>query len=122
MESPVSPAAAALRRLQEWDGLGRLDGAIRDLRTRPNIFTIAPRILRVEGIHSDMLAWLLEPKGWHGLQHQFAQAFVRTIRHESGVRIAAPVVVTEISREFNVGAHVKPRKSGSTSITITRVS
>jgi hypothetical protein len=100
MKSSLPSAAAALRRLQEWDGLGRLDEAIRDLRTRPNIFTIAPGILRVEGIHSDMLAWLLEPKGWHGLQHQFAQAFVRTIRHKS---VEAPVVLTQISREFNTG-------------------
>ena len=48
----------ALQNLAAWDGLARLDSILNQVRSRPNFFLTVPRILRVEGVHSDMLGWL----------------------------------------------------------------
>ena len=40
----------ALQRLKSWGGLSRLDAVLQDIRNRPNFFSIAPRVLRVEGV------------------------------------------------------------------------
>jgi hypothetical protein len=93
---------SALQRLGEWDGLTRLEGRLHDLRTRPNIFAIAPRILRVEGVHSDMLAWLLDPKGWHGLADRFATSLIRFVLADCGDEVGA-LEIQSVETEASTG-------------------
>ena len=87
---PSTTEHEALKRLEAWDGLQRLDTILDDLRRRPNFFLVAPRVLRVEGVHSDMLAWLLDPRGWHGLSDGFARAFLSAVLADCGVDAAEP--------------------------------
>jgi hypothetical protein len=94
---------AALRGLEAWDGLQRLQAVLHDIRTQPNVFRIAPRILRVEGVHSDILRWLLDPKAPHGLGDRFTTAFVHAVLSACGRTIAQPFEVQEVHREFSTG-------------------
>jgi hypothetical protein len=80
MDGERSAEYAALQQLEAWDGLRQLDAFLHDLRKQPNFFLTAPRELRVEGVHSDMLAWLLDPRGWHGLAERFARSCARGAR------------------------------------------
>jgi hypothetical protein len=100
---PSTTEYEALKRLEAWDGLQRLDTILDDLRRRPNFFLVAPRVLRVEGVHSDMLAWLLDPRGWHGLSDGFARAFLSAVLADCGVDAAGPLRVDEVHREFSTG-------------------
>jgi hypothetical protein len=93
----------ALKNLEAWDGLKRLDIILDNLRRRPNFFSVAPRVLRVEGVHSDILAWLLDPKGWHKLGDGFAQGFAATALAGCGLNPELPIRVTEVHREFSTG-------------------
>jgi len=93
----------ALKRLEAWDGLKRLDIILDKLRGRPNFFSVAPRLLRVEGVHSDILAWLLDPKGWHKLGDGFSQGFVAAALAGCGLNPELPLRVTEVHREFSTG-------------------
>jgi hypothetical protein len=94
---------SALERLGAWDGLSRLDAILEDLRRSPNFFLIAPRVLRVEGVHSDMLAWLLDPSGWHGVGDRFARAFAHAALEECGLEVRSPLNVVDVRREFSTG-------------------
>ena len=94
----------ALKRLEPWDGLTRLDLLLDGLRRRPNFFFVAPRVLRVEGVHSDMLAWLLDPRGWHGLSDRFALGFLSAVLAGCGMDSGLPLRVDEVHREFSTGS------------------
>ena len=93
----------ALKRLEAWDGLQRLDTVLDNLRRQPNFFLVAPRVLRVEGVHSDMLLWLLDPKGWHGLTDGFAHKFLCSVLAGCGMDAAKPLRIDEVHREFSTG-------------------
>ena len=101
--APSTTEYKALKRLESWDGLQRLHTILDNLR-RPNFFLVAPRVLRVEGVHSDMLAWLLDPRGWHGLGDGFARAFLSTVLAEcDDVDLTGPLRLDEVHREFSTG-------------------
>ncbi len=93
----------ALQNLAAWDGLARLDSILNQVRSRPNFFLTVPRILRVEGVHSDMLGWLLDPKGWHGLADRFAVPFGRAMLAACKRCGEGALVVEEVHREFSTG-------------------
>jgi len=93
----------ALKRLESWDGLKRLDRLLKALRRQPNFFVVAPRVLRVEGVHSDILAWLLDPQGWHGLGDGFARGFLSDVLAGCGVTASQSPKVHEVHREFSTG-------------------
>ena len=93
----------ALKRLDAWDGLQRLDAVLDDLKKRPNFFNVAPRVLRVEGVHSDMLSWLLDPRSWHGLSDRFAHTFLCSVLVGCGMDAARLLRVDEVHREFSTG-------------------
>ena len=103
MSSRSTREYAALQRLVAWDGLARLDSILHDIRIQPNFFLTAPRILRVEGVHSDLMWWLLDPKGWHGLADRFAVPFVREALAACGLGGELAPVVEEVHREFSTG-------------------
>jgi PD-(D/E)XK nuclease superfamily len=68
----------ALKRLGEWPGFADL----RRLAKRPtesNFFRDCRRIVRSEGVHSDVLAWLLNPAGSHGFGDRFACELVESL-------------------------------------------
>lgn len=102
----------ALTALREWDGLGRLDERVRRLANPPSVFHLLRRVIRDEGVHSDMIAWLLDPKGWHGLRDAFTHRFVTTVLEEAQ-RLGAceacarmgssPLTVEFVRREFSTG-------------------
>src|SRR5436190_22676677 len=79
----VMSKIAVLERFRRWDGLSRLEAILSAKRREPNFFRIVTRVLRVEGVHSDLLAWLLDPNGWHGLKDTFATAFVAEILRQA---------------------------------------
>jgi hypothetical protein len=101
--NPFPKEYGALKLLEAWDGLERLDSLLHNLRQRRNFFSVAPRILRVEGVHSDILAWLLDPRGWHGLSEGFALGFVSNVLAGCGLNPALPLRVDEVHREFSTG-------------------
>ena len=103
MSSRSAREDTALQNLKAWDGLARLDPILYQVRSRPNFFLTVPRILRVEGVHSDMLWWLLDPKGWHGLADRFAVPFVRAMLAACGLCSEVALVVEEVHREFSTG-------------------
>lgn len=66
----------ALVRLHEWSGVTRLDEIARNLAQRQNFFRLVSRAIRDESVHSDVIKWLLDPKGWHDLGDGFGDRFV----------------------------------------------
>jgi hypothetical protein len=63
-------AVRALRSSEEYERVRE----VVDRRARePNIFRAVPGLTRVEGAHSDLLAWLANPEQWHGLADGFAR-------------------------------------------------
>ena len=78
----------ALERLEE-DGadLDRLDGMLAQWRDEVDVFD-ALRLHGDEQFHSNLLAWLLDPRGGHGLGDYFLQRFLVT----SGASRAIPAV------------------------------
>jgi hypothetical protein len=94
---------AALQRLQDWGGLSQIAPILDNLRRRPNLFLIAPRIMNVEGIHSDLLAWMLDPAGWHGLGDRFASAFVRAVLEACGRSTELPINIDDVRAEASTG-------------------
>jgi hypothetical protein len=96
-------ALKLVQSLNGWEGLRHLDSAIDRKFRRPNFFRIAPRVLSVEGVHSDVLAWLLRPDGWHGLGDEFAQRLIQVALKRCGLSLDGPVVVNGIDLEFSTG-------------------
>ena len=99
-------ARLALERLEE-DGadLIRLDGMLTQWRDEVDVFD-ALRLHGDEQFHSNLLAWLLDPRGNHGLGDHFLQRFLVA----SGASRATPaahrpstVVRREKSLEFHGG-------------------
>jgi hypothetical protein len=72
-------------------------------RREPNFFRIVPRLLRNEGVHSDLLAWLLDPAGWHGLGDAFARRFVGDALAATSNPFTPPLTVTRVHTEFSTG-------------------
>ena len=103
MSARSAREGTALQNLATWDGLARLDSILNQVRSRPNFFLTVPRILRVEGVHSDMLGWLLDPKGWHGLADRFAVPFGRAMLAACKRCDEGALVVEEVHREFSTG-------------------
>ena len=94
---------SALRRLRDWRGLSQISEALKRLRGQPNFFATVPRPLRAEGVHSDMLAWLLTPGEWHGLGERVAAALVRDVFAGCRISCAQPVRIGRVYREFSTG-------------------
>ena len=93
----------ALRSLQSATILSQLDASIQKARRSPNFFNIAPRILRVEGVHSDVVAWLLDPGGWHGLGDTVVRPLIQEILGHCGKQNGLPVTILGIEREYSTG-------------------
>ena len=93
----------ALKRLLSWDGVKRVHTLLEERRNRPNLFLIAPRILRVEGVHSDILRWLLNPKGWHGLGDLFPRRLLDDVRKLCGLNPEPSASFGEVDIEFTTG-------------------
>jgi hypothetical protein len=92
----------ALDRFLEWDGISRLE-QILSARRGSNFFHIAPRLLRVEGVHSDLLAWLLDPDGWHGLGESFVAPFVSELLRDARADVPGALTGFAVSKEFSTG-------------------
>lgn len=91
-------ARLAPERLEEDDAdLHRLDGMLAEWRGEVDVFD-ALRLHGDEQFHSDLLAWLLDPWGNHGLGDLFLQGFLA----ESGASRAVPAAdrsSTTVKRE-----------------------
>jgi PD-(D/E)XK nuclease superfamily protein len=94
-------AAASLEKFK--DGVSRLEHLLSGVRRGPNFFRITPRVFRVEGVHSDLLAWLLDPQGFHGLGDSFAVRFMADVLLESGVSVDPRITITSIDVEASTG-------------------
>lgn len=94
---------SALRRLRDWRGLDQISEALKKLRGQPNFFATVPRTLRAEGVHSDMLAWLLTPGDWHGLGDNVVAPLVRRVFAGCGINCGQPVKIDRVYREFSTG-------------------
>jgi PD-(D/E)XK nuclease superfamily len=94
---------AALRRLQSWPGLSRISEALQRVAGEPNFFATMPGIFHAEGVHSDMLAWLLTPREWHGLGDKFATALIHHVFTKCGLPCAEVVTVVRVYREYSTG-------------------
>ena len=99
----LSYEVSVLTRLSEWAGVSQIGKHLRALKDRRNILLIAPRLLRVEGVHSDILAWLLDPGGWHGLGDGFVTRFIDAVIESTGEPAGGGVVVRAVYREFDTG-------------------
>lgn len=99
----------AVEALRQLSGSGLLDEITMSVkkRTMPNIFRVFPRVLRAESLHSDVLRWLLDPSGFHGLEDAFSVGFLRRLlqgSHEGRVpdglkwdeHVAVSGAVTEV--------------------------
>ena len=97
-------ARRALERLEE-DGadLIRLDGMLSERQDEVDVFD-ALRLHGDEQFHSNLLAWLLDPRGSHGLGDHFLQRFLGA----SGAARAIPAVhrsSTVVRREKSLEFH-----------------
>src|SRR4029079_12164400 len=94
----------ALQILQTWDGLQHLDSRIAPPWKAENLFAfLRPRIRRDEGIHSDYLAWLLDPQAWHGLGDRFIEPFVAHVMSRVGRGDTTRIDVHRIEKEAGTG-------------------
>lgn len=93
--------------LQSWkEGVAQLQvllDAREDRRRSPNFFRMVPRLLRKEGVHSDLLAWLLDPHGWHGLGEAFAHRFLGDALAAAGYALAGDFTITRVRTEVSTG-------------------
>lgn len=93
--------------IKSWrEGVERLQAVLNvqsERRSKPNFFRIAPRLLRKEGVHSDLLAWLLDPHGWHGLGDTFGRHFIGEALAAAGCPLSGPFAVTRVQTEFSTG-------------------
>lgn len=64
---------SAVRALQASEEYEKLREAVDRRLREPNIFHVISALTRVEGAHSDLLAWLATPEQWHGLGDEFAR-------------------------------------------------
>ena len=83
---------------QEPPDLDRLKEMLPDYRSEADIF----RVLGLDGreeFHSNFLAWLLNPRGSHGLEGFFLQRFLLQSRLGRGAIKADAISSTEVSRE-----------------------
>lgn len=78
--------------------------------TEENVFGVVQRVLRNEALHSDILRWLLDPKGWHGLGDRFSKELLRQwwernrhTKHRATVPRRASVRVTRVESESPTG-------------------
>lgn len=54
-------------------------------------------------VHSDVIAWLLDPKGWHDLGDGFGGRFVAGVLAACGHQSDAPMEIDRVQREFSTG-------------------
>lgn len=104
--SPISTRTdeyKALVRLHAWSGLIRLDEIARHLARRQNFFRMVSRVIRDESVHSDVIAWLLDPRGWHDLGDGFGGRFVASVLAACGHESDAPIEIDRVQREFSTG-------------------
>lgn len=94
-------AAQSLERF--GSGVSELQAALSRLRSRPNFFRTASRVIRVEGVHSDLLAWLLDPQEWHGLGDSFAVPFIQAALGACPLSIADPITIGSVQKEYGTG-------------------
>ena len=97
-------ARLALERLEE-DGadLDRLDGMLARWRGEVDVFD-ALRLHGDEQFHSNLLAWLLDPRGSHGLGDHFLQRFLTASGAPRAIR-AAHRPSTTVWREKSLELH-----------------
>ncbi len=106
MESDISREIGALRTLESWSGLERLQEILLEakrLRLRRNIFRLAQGDLRIEALHSRMIAWLLDPQEWHGLGDKFASRFVESILSGCDPTERPPTTIARVGTEVSTG-------------------
>ena len=97
-------ARLALERLEE-DGadLHRLDGMLARWRDEVDVFD-ALRLHGDEQFHSNLLAWLLDPRGSHGLGDHFLQRFLAASGAARAIR-AVHRPSTVVRREKSLELH-----------------
>jgi hypothetical protein len=93
----------SLEQLQLWGGLVDLDRILLKLSQRENFFHVLSRVRRVEGVHSDMVAWLLDPNGWHRLGDAFARRLIAAVLERAGLSGELPVSVDYVRTEYSTG-------------------
>lgn len=106
METDVSREISALKSLESWPELERLQRILiesRRQRLRRNIFRLTQRDLRAEGLHSRMIAWLLDPQEWHGLGDKFASRFVGAMLRGCDSMKRPPATVVRVETEASTG-------------------
>lgn len=99
---------SALEALRTSGIYGRVKETVDRKAADPNIFRVVPSLTRAEGAHSAFVAWLLNPKQWHGLGDRFARemlgACIKSIR---GVKPfpwpARSLEIVSVDREFDTG-------------------
>jgi hypothetical protein len=99
----VTRELAVLERLRRWDGLSRLEAILSDKKREANFFRIASRVVRVEGVHSDLLAWLFDPRGWHGLKDGFVAPFIREMLDQTNLGFDGPISNVVVDKEYSTG-------------------
>ena len=58
---------------------------------------------RVEGVHSDLLAWLLDPHGWHGLGDAFGRHFIPKALRAAGCQFSGSFAIAKVETEASTG-------------------
>jgi PD-(D/E)XK nuclease superfamily len=101
----------ALGRLSESRLLDEITESVRK-RSRPNIFRVFPRALRVESLHSDVLRWLLDPQGWHEFGDRCGTPLLRQFlkrshppkeKEDDGLTSDAEIAIDAADAEIPVG-------------------
>jgi hypothetical protein len=106
METDVSREISALKSLGSWPELERLQQILvesRRQRLRRNIFRLTQWDLRTEGLHSRMIAWLLDPQEWHGLGDRFASRFLGALLGGCDAAERPPATVVRVETEASTG-------------------
>ena len=72
-------------------------------RREPNFFRVVSRMRRAEGVHSDLLGWLLDPQGWHGLGHEFGNRFLGEALGPARGSFSGQFNIIEVKTEASTG-------------------
>jgi hypothetical protein len=108
----MGKAVEALKHLPDSGLLREITESVKK-RSLPNIVRVFPRVLRVESLHSDVLRWLLDPRGWYGLGDRFAGELLRRAlgprcegADKDHLSARAEMVVDEVHTEIPVGGEI----------------
>jgi hypothetical protein len=91
--------------------LREIDGLLDARATLPDPFALCARVIDAEGLHSDILKWLLTPAGWHNLDGDFGVALLSRLSERSRegnvpcpVSRDAAITIKKVATEVSTGA------------------